>query len=162
MSSPALLPTAATSHLESDFVVRLDIRTHVRYNHLSLVLQPERHFPTTRSAVRRLLEGFMHLPTTRFAQRGLDPMTGACHRLCGVIPYASRSNAFFASQQRVWRPAAKSQPRRPRQISKNIRSYWIWQATSKIVAYATKYAVPAAWINLHRAAAFQIVVYATN
>jgi hypothetical protein len=104
----------------------------------------------------------MLLPTTRCDQQGLDPMTSACHRLCGLIPYASRSNACFASQQRIWPPAAKSHVRGPRQISKNIRSYWIWKATSKIVAYATKCAVPAAWINLHRKVASQIVVYATK
>jgi hypothetical protein len=104
----------------------------------------------------------MVLPTTLYDQQGLDPMTSACHRLCSLILYASRSNACFASQQRVWRPAAKSQPRSPRQISKNIRSYWIWKATAKIVAYATKCAAPSAGITLHRTAASQIVVYATK
>jgi hypothetical protein len=42
-----------------------------------------------------------------------------------LIHYAARSNAFFATQRRVWRPAAKSHVPNPREISKNIRSYWI-------------------------------------
>jgi hypothetical protein len=76
-------------------------------------------------------------------------MTSACRVLCYLILYAARSNAFFAFQWRVWRPAAKSHVRSPRQISKNIRSYWIWKAASKIVAYATKCTVPSAEITLH-------------
>jgi hypothetical protein len=140
----------------------LDTRTYVQYNRLNPVVQPEHHLPPTPPPVRRLSEGFMVLPTTRCDQRGLDPMPRACDGRCGLIPYASRSNAFFASQQRVWRPAAKSHLRRPRHISKNIRSYWIWKATSKIVAYATKCALASAGINPRRPAASQIVVYATN
>jgi hypothetical protein len=104
----------------------------------------------------------MRLPTTRCDQSGLNPMPGACDGRSGVLLYASRSNAIFACQRQLWRPAAKSQPRRPRQISKNIRSYWIWKATSKIVAYATKCAVPSAGITPRRTVASQIVVYATK
>jgi hypothetical protein len=34
LSGPALLPVSTTPHLESDFVVGLDIRTYVQYNRL--------------------------------------------------------------------------------------------------------------------------------
>jgi hypothetical protein len=103
----------------------------------------------------------MLLPITRCDQTGLDPMLRACRVLRSLIRYAARSNAFFACRQRVWRPAAQSRPHSPRPISKNTRSYWIWKATSKIVAYATKWAAPSAGIAPRRPAAAQIVVDAT-
>jgi hypothetical protein len=126
------------------------------------VAQPERHRPPTRSAVPRLSEGLMLLPTTPCDHVGLDPIPRACRVRRGWITYASRSNGFCACQWRVWRPAARSPVRSPRQISKNIRSYWIWKATAKIVVYATKCAVPRRGIPLRRTIASQIVVYATR
>jgi hypothetical protein len=140
----------------------LDTRTYVQYNTLSLVAQPQHHL---RRRARRFVvyrRVLMRLPTTRCDQRGLDPTPPTCDGRGCLLLYAAGSNAFFAAQQRVWGPAARSQPPSPRQISKNIRSYWIWKAASKIVAYATKCAVSSVGITLCRTIAAQIVAYATK
>jgi hypothetical protein len=139
----------------------LDTRTYVLYNTLSLVAQPQRHL---RRGSRRFV--VYRRGSCCFQQLAAISRDSIPCRVLAIgelsAPLRIQIKCLFRLPTALWRPGARSQPPRPRHISKNIRSYWIWQATSKIVAYATKYTVPSAEIKLRRTAASQIVVYATK